>query len=249
MPPASSEQPVRPQSSDASSTCRGSRGSFLAPLDEAEAEGEIHIEGDDDIEPLKKVKNPKLPSAAEVEEHNRTHIPFRSWCQWCVEGRGRGDQHRSAPGSSIPIVSVDYFFITDGGVKKRGELEHARDAAGEAALLEARKHGHLVKCILIRCLDTKCIFAHSVPCKGADEDDYVAQIVTDDILWLGHVELIVKNDNEPALHALVARTLDVLRVRALPDDQPDVERVSSEEPPADDSPANGGVEVGVMLPR
>ena len=121
MPPASSEQPVRPPSNASSIRC-GRRESFLAPLSEVVAEGEVHIEGEDDVEPLKKVKNPKLPTSAEVEEHNRTHIPFRSWCQWCVEGRGRGDQHRSAPGSSIPIVSLDYFFITDGGVKKRGGL-------------------------------------------------------------------------------------------------------------------------------
>ena len=248
MPPASSEQPVRPPS-NASSTCSGRRESFLAPLSEVVAEGEVHIEGEDDVEPLKKVKNPKLPTAAEVEDHNRTHIPFRSWCQWCVEGRGRGDQHRSTPGSSIPIVSLDYFFITDGGVKKRGELEQTTDAPGDAELLEARKQGLVIKCVLIRCLETKCIFAHCVPCKGADEQDYVAQLVVDDILWLGHVELIVKSDNEPALRALVARALDVLRVRALPDEQPNLERVSTEEPPAYDSQANGGIEVGVMLLR
>ena len=149
MPPASSEQPVRPPS-NASSTCSGRRESFLAPLSEGVAEGEVHIEGEDDVEPLKKVKNPKLPTAAEVEEHNRTHIPFRSWCQWCVEGRGRGDQHRSTPGSSIPIVS----------------------------------------------LETKCVFTLCVPRKGADEQDYVARLVVDDILWLGHVELIVKSERD-----------------------------------------------------
>ena len=66
---------------------------MVAPLGEEAADNEIEIEGEDDVEPAKTVKNPKLPSAEEVEIHNRTHIPYRSWCKWCVAGRGRGDQH------------------------------------------------------------------------------------------------------------------------------------------------------------
>ena len=30
-------------------------------------------------------------TAADVEKRNRTHISYRSWCKWCVEGRGRGE--------------------------------------------------------------------------------------------------------------------------------------------------------------
>ena len=98
------------------------------------AEGEVEIEGSDDVEPLKKAKNPKLPSTEEVEEHNRTHIPYRSWCQWCVAGRGRGDQHRSSPESSIPIVGVDYFYITSNGVVTEKDLPYENDGAGKAQL-------------------------------------------------------------------------------------------------------------------
>ena len=87
----------------------------MAPLDEVVAEGAVDIEGDDDFEPLKKAANPRLPTPDEVEQHNRTHIPFRSWCKWCVAGRGRGAQHRKAPESSVPIVGIDYFYITSGG--------------------------------------------------------------------------------------------------------------------------------------
>ena len=79
----------------------------MAPLGEEAADNEIEIEGEDDVEPAKTVKNPKLPSAEEVEIHNRTHIPYRSWCKWCVAGRGRGDQHSTKPESGIPIVSMD----------------------------------------------------------------------------------------------------------------------------------------------
>ena len=199
------------------------------------AEGEVEIEGSDDVEPLKKAKNPKLPSADEVEEHNRTHIPYRSWCQWCVAGRGRGDQHRSSPESSIPIVGVDYFYITSQGVLAEKDLPYENDGAGKAQLQEEREKGAIVKCVVIRCMDTKCIFAHVVPCKGADEDDFVATLVVNDVLWLGHVELIIRADNERALQALVARSLEVLRVRALRDEEAGPERVTREAPPAYDS--------------
>ena len=59
----------------------GGRGCFLAPLQDVVAEGVVEIEGEDDVEPLNKTANLRLPSAADVEEHNRTHIPYRSWCK------------------------------------------------------------------------------------------------------------------------------------------------------------------------
>ena len=210
---------------------------------EVAAEGVVEIEGEDDVEPLNKSTNPRLPSAADVAEHNLTHIPYRSWCKWCVEGRGRGAQHSASSGSSVPIVGADYFFMTPGGVKKREELEYELDAAGEEQLMAARTQGSIVKCIIVRCMQSKHIFAHCVPCKGGDEEGYVADLVVGDILWLGHSELIVKGDNEPALQALVQRTLEVLRINT------SVDKVSDEQSPAYDSQANGGVEVGVMLIR
>ena len=71
-----------------------------------------------EAEPLTTAPSPTMPSAAEVEEHRITHIPYRSWCRECVMGRGLGEkrgrdyqrEHKMA------IVGVDYFFITDRGV-------------------------------------------------------------------------------------------------------------------------------------
>ena len=201
----------------------------------------VEIEGEDDVEPINTTSNPRLPSAAEVEEHNRAHIPYRSWCNWCAEGRGRGDQHRSGPGSSVPLVGLDCFFMTSGGVMKREELEYELDDAGEEQLSAARAEGNIIKCIAIRCFNSKNVFAHCVPCKGGDEEGYVADLVVKDILWLGHSELVVRGDNEPALQALVQRALEVLRIHT------SVEKVSDEQSPAYDSQSNGGTEVAVML--
>ena len=36
-----------------------------------------------------KVLDPRQPSEEERRTHNLTHLPYRSWCEHCVKGRGR----------------------------------------------------------------------------------------------------------------------------------------------------------------
>ncbi len=142
---------------------------MLAPLGDDEEEGEVTIKDDEDVEKMKVAIDPLLPSAQEVEDHRLVHLPFRNWCKWCIMGRGRGLQHRGCGDSMIAIIGLDYFFITRGGVKKRDELEHTIDPAGEAALREARSKGEIIKCLIVRCTKSKNVFAHCIPQKGADE--------------------------------------------------------------------------------
>ena len=118
------------------------------------------------------------------------------------------------------------------------------DALGEGAVEDARKHGEITKCIIVRCWESKTIFAHVVPCKGHDEEAYVANLLTDDIAWLGYSTMIMKADNENAIQAIV--TAVIARVRARMGGSVTVRR---EEPPAYDSQANGGTEVGVRNVR
>ena len=164
---------------------------------------------------MKVAKGPKLPTAEAVATHDCTHIPYRSWCKWCVQGRGRGEQHRQGQESVIPQVGLDYFFITKGGVKSRKELvdDYELSPEGDEKLEKDRSKGEVVKAIIVRCKAAKAIFAHCVPRKGADEQDYVANKVVEDILWLGYTELILKGDNERSLQSLIERVLTVVRVR------------------------------------
>ena len=41
-----------------------------------------------------KMSDPKLPSKAEMEAHNMSHFPYRSWCKHCVKGRARDGDAR-----------------------------------------------------------------------------------------------------------------------------------------------------------
>ncbi len=206
---------------------------------------EIRIDdGSDEVEAVKIAPDPGQPTRRQVEEHRMTHWPYRSWCRWCNLGRGRGFQHRKSNGSVIPIVGFDYFFLTKGGVRKRDELEYTMDDEGERALDRARAHGDVVKCILIRCMKTKAIFAHVVQHKGVSENDVVVDTILADLAWLGHTKIIIKADGEPALQALVHRVMGLAKVEFK-----DLEQMTKEDPATYDSQSNGGTEVGVRLVR
>ena len=80
-------------------------GWIEGPTEEGGAEAE---------EPLKRkvVQGVKTPSRLEVEDHEKLHIPFKTWCKSCVKGRGQASPHfnviRDDPES--PEVIMDYCF-------------------------------------------------------------------------------------------------------------------------------------------
>ena len=50
------------------------------------------------------------PSGKEYEDHIRTHIPYRRWCECCVRGKAKNTAHTSAVRShyEVPIIAYDY---------------------------------------------------------------------------------------------------------------------------------------------
>ena len=66
----------------------GKSGEARRETGNAEEEAE-YIEGEE-VENGKrevvKMADPTLPSVAEVQEHNVTHLPFRNWCRHCIMG-------------------------------------------------------------------------------------------------------------------------------------------------------------------
>ncbi len=200
----------------------------------------------EDIQPLRRPCIPKMPSASEVEEHCKTHLPYRSWCKFCVMGRGLGEQRRSHAEVEhmIPRVGIDYWYITSGCIKEFKELGYEDTKEGWAKLLEDRKKGTVVKCLIVRCYETRNVFAHVVPCKGPDEDNYVIDLICSDVAWLGHTKLLLKSDNERPLLSLVARALQAIRCKV-----DLVDKVSDEHSQEYDSQSNGGTEVGIRAVR
>ena len=62
---------------------------------------------------------PQRVTQAEREEHERTHIPYRLWCDVCVKARGRRMAHRSRSETDkiyedgIPRICMDYFYMNE----------------------------------------------------------------------------------------------------------------------------------------
>ena len=105
---------------------------------------------------------------SELAEHrDGGHLPYRSNCPDCVEAFGREEQHAShdkVHGRAIPVVSLDYFFVTPSAVYTYKEFE-----AAEPELFAQREdHPEVMKGLVIYSSADKCVACHAVPRKGAD---------------------------------------------------------------------------------
>ena len=64
---------------------------------------------------VKNIRDPGQPTAKEHQEHFTTHRPYRSWCKFCVMGRGVNAPHRKSDAQDdlegVPHVSMDYGFF------------------------------------------------------------------------------------------------------------------------------------------
>lgn len=79
---------------------------------EEEQQGEI--EESSETRTMKEIPNVYEPTAREREEHEVTHGPYRNWCRYCVQGRGRENHHRKEERKThreIPLVAMDYCFM------------------------------------------------------------------------------------------------------------------------------------------
>ena len=111
---------------------------------------------------LNHVLAPILPSKAEVESHNFSHLPFRSWCSACVRGRRLSLGHRKVDmktkeAEQTPTVSVDSGFFEQ---------------------LEDRAHGTL-PVLIVRDRKSKVIWSHSVPSKGVTHPLFARALMAD----------------------------------------------------------------------
>ncbi len=209
-------------------------------------------EAQEETADLKVAPAPVRPPPAVVEEHRVTHIPYRNWCDECARGRGLGEQRGRHVGRAheIPRVGIDYWYITTGSLKQRNELidEYPLTSKGDAALEEARKQRDIMKCLIVRCHESKAIFAHAIPVKGDDEDHDVADLIASDVAFMGHVRLLLKSDNEPALLKLAEAALLKIRCQVQKDESP-VKSVSSEQAAKYEIASNGGTECGIRAVR
>ena len=61
---------------------------------DGEAERAIPKLEEPEAQPSEGLKRVDMPTPQEVRDHERTHLPFRSWCKHCVFGRAKNEPHR-----------------------------------------------------------------------------------------------------------------------------------------------------------
>ena len=84
----------------------------MCPLDDAAEQ--LDATGFDEETEARHMRVAVKPTPEEVAAHEETHLPFRSWCRYCVRGRGRSVSHHGVSGKGeeqIPTISVDYGFL------------------------------------------------------------------------------------------------------------------------------------------
>ena len=124
----------------------------------------------------KLLRDPGAPTEEEIEVHNTTHLPFRSWCPSCVAGKAKDKPHHRITDSNnaIPVIVFDYCFLGTDDAKENLAIQ---------VMLDTRSH---------------MMFAHVVPRRGMI-DEHGAEEMVKDLDQLGYEEVILKCDEEPAL--------------------------------------------------
>ena len=77
------------------------RDAETAIVDDVMEQDQAH-EGEEEEQPevegVNARRSPKEPTELERLRHESTHVPYRSWCPYCVRGRGRKTAHRHSAG-------------------------------------------------------------------------------------------------------------------------------------------------------
>ena len=149
------------------------QGQLLAPVEQggAGSSGDVaaapaRVGGGGEEEGLERAEDavvpapaatPCSPTRAEREAHETTHLPFRSWCEVCVQGRMDNPQHRRlehhAEDHRLPEVHLDYAFL--------------RRADSDV----------LAKLIILKALPSRAMQAWVVPSKGVGDQASVERVL------------------------------------------------------------------------
>ena len=140
-------------------------------------------------------KSPCLPSKEEVDRHDTTHCPYRSWCDACVRSKAREDAHaRKLTGrddeSGLPVISMDYDHLEN-----------------KITVLVAKDE------------ETGSLLAYDCTKKGPGDEWVMRQLVRDLSDW-GREDICLKTDGEPSMIAVQAALATMRKARTVPRNPP-----------------------------
>ena len=135
--------------------------------------------GESGVRSPKKVQDPRVPTQAEVDEHNMTHLPYRSWCTHCVRGCGEAHPHH-----------------------KSGDEERQRCTWTIA--LWARFDEKAQPILVVKERDTRMMCSMLVGEKGAVDEHVIKRIIAF-IKELGYesAKIVLKSDQESSVKSVI----------------------------------------------
>ena len=92
------------------------------------------VDGETGFDDVRNIRDPGQPTVKEYQEQTTTHQPYRSWCKFCVMGRGVNAPHRRSGAQDdfegVLHVSMDYGFL--------GERESEEQVTSVLVICERR---------------------------------------------------------------------------------------------------------------
>ena len=151
------------------------------------------------------------PTLHERNTHALTHVPYASWCETCVQHKGRSDKHKAVvkDNKSMSTLSFDYSFT---------------ERPNEAGQASAEK----LACLALA--DRHTGWREAIPCRTKAADSYIVTEVVRLLSYLGHGEICLKSDAEPTCKALQTKiqvTRAKLGLRTVLEYVPEEEKASN----------------------
>ena len=179
------------------------------------------IDLDDDVviqngEPL---PQPKVPTQAQIDAHNATHLPYRSWCPHCVAARRPNSHHRSSSSKaqrSEPLLVADYCFVRD------------------------NNDAETITILVARLYPSRSMMATVVDAKGADPNAVarLAKFIKDS----GYAKIIYRSDQERSIVALFEETFKASSREGTPSHNAVLTQMVPEASAGGESQSNGKAE-------
>ena len=155
---------------------------------------ELRLDVDDDaaesdpvlVQAPRALSSPSQPTAEEIAQHWLTHLPYRSWCKFCVAAKRGNAPHRFCHlySREIPLLVADYCYVRD-----------SRD-------------DDLLTIFVGRLYPSRVIVA--IPCDVKGPDDFATHRLANFLRDCGVTRLAYLCDQEKPLNAMIRTAMGEL---------------------------------------
>ena len=181
--------------------------------------------GSEEVKPPKFLRKPGQPSKAEKEAHDALHVNYRSWCRYCVMGRGQHRPHKSKKNKSARRRQAGKEVVAEeeSGSQDEKILADDEEHAGipmismEYCFMGSRNRpANRMPILIVRDEQSKWIMGYSTGKKGAVE--WVVDALVQDFtnIGYGNTKIVIKTDREDSRIALRNAIIEKRKAETVP---------------------------------